>query len=162
MKTFYRVNEIVIDFVTPLTVERLQIALQRALFGLSFNPDGSINDHRQYSIPDNVNRLIAVITDDKSVEKCVEELRDVCGQLHPDLFDTIFAKADVIESGRNNIDRLFVMTQTPDEIRNAHYYQFGAELRSKVPFICVWITQQTEIPPAYDNFFGPRFILNYD
>ncbi|CAF3825556.1 unnamed protein product, partial [Rotaria sp. Silwood1] len=53
----------------------------------------------------------------------------MCIQLHPDLFDTVFGKADVKKSGRDNIDRLFVMTQTPDEIRNADYYQFGAKGR---------------------------------
>ncbi|CAF4018219.1 unnamed protein product, partial [Rotaria magnacalcarata] len=73
--------------------------------------------------------------------------------LHPELFDTVFVKADVKESGRDNLDRLFVMTRTPDEIRNADYYQFGAKCRTEVPFICVWITQQAEIPPSYDTLF---------
>ncbi|CAF1308353.1 unnamed protein product [Rotaria sp. Silwood1] len=100
--------------------------------------------------------------EDNPIEKCVEELRKMCIQLHPDLFDTVFGKADVKESGRDNIDRLFVMTQTPDEIRNADYYQFGAKGRSEVPFICVWIRHLSEIPPAYDNLFGPRFKLIYD
>ena len=162
MKTFYRMNEIVIDFNAPLTVQRIRIALQSAFFGLTFNPDGSVNDHREYSIPANVNRLISIIMEDNPIEKCVEELRKVCAQLHPDLFDTVFGKADVKDSGRDNLDRLFVMTQTSDEIRQSDYYQFGAKGRSEVPFICVWITHLTEIPPAYDNLFGPRFKLNYD
>ncbi|CAF3178831.1 unnamed protein product [Rotaria socialis] len=162
LKTFYRLNETVIDFTTPLTVQRVKVALQHVFFGLSFNPDGSINDHREYSIPNNVNRLVAIIMEENSIEKCVEELRKVCDQLHPELFDAVFVKADVKESGRDNLDRLFVMTKTPDEIRNADYYQFGAKCRTEVPFICVWITQQAEIPPAYDNLFGLRFKLNYD
>ncbi|CAF4019031.1 unnamed protein product [Rotaria sordida] len=162
LKTFYRLNELVIDFNTPLTTQRVQTALQRAFFGLTFNPDGSINDHREYTIPNNVNRLISIIMEDNPIEKCVEELRKVCTQLHPDLFDTIFRKADVKESGRDNLDRLFVMTQTPDEIRKTDYYQFEAKNRSQVPFICVWITHLTEIPSAYDNLFGQRFKLNYD
>jgi hypothetical protein len=160
LKTFYRMNELVIDFNSPLATQRLKVALQSAFFGLTFNPDGSVNDHRQYAIPNNVNRLISIIMEDNPIEKCVEDLRKVCTQLHPDLFDTVFGKADVKESGRDNLDRLFVMTQTPDEIRNNDYYQFGAKSRSEVPFTCVWITHLTEIPSAYDNLFGPRFKLN--
>ncbi|CAF1951556.1 unnamed protein product [Rotaria magnacalcarata] len=162
LKTFYRLNETVIDFTTPLTVQRVKVALQHVFFGLSFNPDGSINDHREYSIPNNVNRLVAIIMEENSIEKCVEELRKVCDQLHPELFDTVFVKADVKESGRDNLDHLFVMTQTPDEISKSSYYQSGAKSRAEVPFICVWITQQAEIPPSYDTLFGLRFKLNYD
>jgi hypothetical protein len=162
LNTFYRMNEIVIDFNGPLTIQRVQIALQSAFFGLTFNPDGSINDHREYSVPNNVNRLISIIMEENPIEKCVEELRKVCAQLHPDLFDTVFANADVKDSKRDDLDRLFVMTQTPDEIRKSDYYQFGAKSRSEVPFICVWITRHTEIPPAYDNLFGLRFKVNYD
>ncbi|CAF4858714.1 unnamed protein product [Rotaria socialis] len=100
--------------------------------------------------------------EENSIEKCVEELRKVCDQLHPELFDTVFVKADVKESGRDNLDRLFAMTQTPDEISKSDYYQSGAKSRAEVPFICVWITQQVEIPPAYDTLFRLRFKLNYD
>lgn len=162
MKTFYRINELVIDFNTPLTVQRVQNALQRAFFGVSFKPDGSIDDHRNYAIPNDVNRLVSIIMEDNDIGKCVEQLRKVCAQLHPDLFDTVFVKADVKDSGRDNLDRLFVMTQTPDEIRKADYYQFGAQYRSEVPFICVWITDLTEIPSAYENLFGQRFRLIYN
>ncbi len=155
-------NEIVIDFNTPLTVQRVQIALQRAFFGLSFNPDGSIDDHRKFTIPNDVNRLVSIIMEDKDIGKCVEELRQVCTQLHPDLFETVFGKANVKDSGRDNLDNLFVMTQTPDEIRRSDYYQFGARNRSEIPFICVWITDLIEIPSANDNLFGPRFKLIYN
>ncbi|CAF3144401.1 unnamed protein product [Rotaria sp. Silwood2] len=159
LKTFYRMNELVIDFNTPLTIQRVKIALQSTFFGVTFNPDGSVNDQRDYSIPNEVNRLISIIMEDKPIGECVEELRKICNQLHPDLFDAVFAKANVKDSGRDDLDRLFVMTQTPDEIRKSDYYQFGTKNRSEVPFTCVWITHLTEIPPAYDNLFGPRFKL---
>ncbi|CAF4284976.1 unnamed protein product, partial [Adineta steineri] len=122
-----------------------------------FDTDGSIDDHRKYTIPTNVNRLLAINMEEKDIGQCVEELRTVCDQIHPDLFDTVFKKADVNESGRDNLDRLFKLTQTPDELRQCDYYQFGAKARSEVPFICVWITRLTEIPSSYDDFFGPRF-----
>ena len=155
-------NELVIEFNPPLTVQRVQCALQRAFFGVSFNPDGSINDHREYTIPNEVNRLVTIIMEEKEIGACVEELRNICTQLHPDLFDTVFAKANVKESRRDNLDRLFAMTQTPDEIRQSDYYQFQAKSRSEAPFLCVWITQRTEIPPAYDNLYGPRFNVDYN
>lgn len=155
-------NELLIEFHTPITAQRLKVALQSAFFGLSFHPDGSINDHRQYTIPNDVHRLITLVMDDRNIGECVEELRKVCAQLHPDLFETVFVKADVKESGRDNLERLFVLTQTPDEIRQADYYQFGAKNRSEVPFHCVWITQLTDIPAPYDDLFGPRFKVFYD
>ncbi|CAF1403694.1 unnamed protein product [Adineta steineri] len=157
LKTFYRMNELVLEFNPPLTVQRVKNALQRIFFGFSFDTDGSIDDHRKYTIPTNVNRLLAINMEDKDIGQCVEELRAVCDQIHPDLFDTVFRKADVNESGRDNLDRLFKLTQTPDELRQCDYYQFGANARSEVPFICVWITRLTEIPSSYDDFFGPRF-----
>ncbi|UJR19459.1 hypothetical protein I4U23_022590 [Adineta vaga] len=159
LKTFYRINELYIDFQTPLTVQRVQNALQRAFFGFSFHPDGSINDHRQFKIPSNVNRLIALIMIDKDIGECVEELRNVCEQIHCDLFDTVFSKADVNESGRDNLDQLFVRTKTPDKLRQEDYYQFEAKIRSETPFTCVWISDLTEIPEKYDAFFGPKFKL---
>lgn len=162
LKTFYRMNELLIDFNMPLTVERVKVPLQSAFFGLSFNPDGSINDHRQYTIPNDVHRMITLIMYDRNIGECIEELRKVCGQIHPDLFETVFIKADVKESGRDDLDRLFTLTQTPDQISKADYYQFGAKNRNEIPFLCVWMSQLTEIPAAYDHFFGPRFKIYYD
>ncbi|CAF1248595.1 unnamed protein product [Adineta ricciae] len=159
LKTFYRINELCIDFQTPLTAQRVQCALQRAFFGLSFHSDGSIDDHRQFTIPPNVNRLIALVMVDKDIGECVEELRKACAQIHPDLFDAVFSKADVSESGRDDLDRLFLLTQTPDKLSQTDYYQFQAKTRSEVPLMCVWISDLIEIPEKYENFFGPRFKL---
>lgn len=155
-------NELVLDFKTPLTPQRIATVLQRAFFGLSFHPDGTINDHRQYTIPDGDNRLVAIITEDKDLGECLEQMRMACAVLHRDLFVSVFEKADVKESGRDDLDRLFVMTQTPDNMRQADYYQFTAKTRSEVPFTCVWITNLSEIPSFYENFFGTQFKVNYD
>lgn len=146
-----------IEIDETLTKERIQLPLQRCFFGLSFNPDGSVNDHRTYSIPNEVNRLIAIVMNDNDIGRCVEQLKGMCNQIHPDLFESVFVKADVKESERDNIQHLFQMTQTATAISDADYYQFGAKQRAEIPFHCVWMTQKTEIPAAYDHLFGPRF-----
>ncbi|CAF1404911.1 unnamed protein product [Adineta ricciae] len=125
----------------PITLDVVGV-----FFGLSFHPDVTINDHRQFTIPSHMNRLIALIIVDKDIGKCVEELRRVCAQLHPDLFDAVFSKTGVNESGRDKLDHLFVLTQTLDEFRQTDYYQFSAKTRSEVSLVCVWINDLIEIP----------------
>lgn len=53
------------------------MALQHVSFGLSFKADDSIDDHRQFFIPNNVNRLMAINMEDKPMEQCVEALKRV-------------------------------------------------------------------------------------
>ena len=79
-----------------------------------------------------------------------DELKRLCDKLHPNLFETVLVKVNTKESGRDNVNRVFMMSQTPDDIRHQNYDKFEVHNRTAIPLMCV---SMTEIPNSYDDLF---------